>query len=247
MKTLEYIEGKRSKNEKLLAILIDPDKVEKSADLENICINLSQNKPDIILIGGSLINNGRFEEVVKKLKSLSIAPVIIFPGNNKQISPSADGILLLSLISGRNPEYLIGQHVASAFDLKKSGIDILSTGYILVDCGNTTAAAYMSNTQPIPYLKNGIACATALAGEQIGNGLIYLDGGSGADKPVSAGMIQSVKRTLSVPLIVGGGIKTTEQAISAWRNGADIIVIGTAFEEDPNFINALNRAKMEVQ
>lgn len=247
LNVLDYILDAAKNEEKLLAILIDPDKINSSEDLDSLCIDLTKGKPDLIFIGGSLINNGNFNEIVNKIKSLLLAPVVIFPGNNKQIEKSADAILLLSLISGRNPEFLIGQHVLSSFDLKKSGLEIISTGYMLVDCGNKTSASYMSNTQGIPYTKNGIAAATALAGEQLGNKIIYLDGGSGAKTPISPKMIKIIKETISIPLIVGGGIKTIQDATDTWNAGADLIVIGTAFENNPDILVSFQKIKSELK
>ena len=219
--------------EKMFAILVDPDKYETPKDLQELIYNLKLALPDIILIGGSLINNGNFELVINELSSLKIAPIILFPGNNKQVSANADAILLLSLISGRNAELLIGQHVVSAFDIKNANLEVIPTGYMLIESGPSTSAQYMSNTQPIPYNKPEIAIATALAGEQLGLKFIYMDGGSGAQTPISKDMIKGVRQTVNTPLIIGGGIRNKEQAIAAWNSGADIIVIGNAIEKNP--------------
>ena len=237
MSILNEIKNKSIENKKLLGILIDPDKYAKIEELEPVINSLNKISPDYIFVGGSLINNQLFENVIKTLKSNIGIPVIIFPGNNQQVSSFADGILLISLISGRNSDLLIGQHVNSAFQLKESKLELLPTGYMLVNCGKSTSAQYMSNTTPIPYSKNNIAAATALAGEQLGLSLFYLDGGSGADIPISGDMIKTVKSTISSPLIVGGGIKTKEQLNAAWQSGADLVIIGTAFENNPNLFS----------
>ncbi len=238
---LKEINGKIENGKKLLGVLIDPDNLKSIEELEHLIVKISTNTPNYIFVGGSLINNDLFKSVIKVLKSNLSIPVIIFPGNNNQICKDADGILLLSLISGRNPDLLIGQHVSSAFELQKSGLEILPTGYTLVDCGKSTSVQYMSNTSPIPYSKNGIAAATVLAGEQLGLSLFYLDGGSGAEKPISKKMITSVKKTISSPLIVGGGLRTKEDIENAWEAGADLVIIGTAFEKDPNFLSSLKQ------
>lgn len=237
MSILTEIKNKSTENKKLLGILIDPDKYAKIEELEPVINSLKKISPDYIFVGGSLINNQLFENVIKTLKSNIGIPVIIFPGNNQQVSSLANGILLISLISGRNSDLLIGQHVNSAFQLKESKLELLPTGYMLVNCGKSTSAQYMSNTTPIPYSKNNIAAATALAGEQLGLSLFYLDGGSGADIPISGDMIKTVKSTISSPLIVGGGIKTKEQLNAAWQSGADLVIIGTAFENNPNLFS----------
>lgn len=226
----------------MLAILVDPDKgdiarFEKTASLCN------EHHVDFLLTGGSLITNHRLDTCIETLKKHSNIPVLLFPGNNLQISPLADGILLLSLISGRNPEMLIGQHVIAAPVLKKTSLEIIPTGYILVESGRITSVLYMSGTHPIPYDKPDIALCTALAGEMLGLKLIYLEAGSGADKHVSLEMIRSVKENIHVPLIVGGGIRTAQQAKEIWEAGADLIVVGNATEKDSTFISELSLAR----
>jgi len=229
LNTFNSILNRCQAKEKMFAILVDPDKYDAPKDLQELIYNLKLALPDIILIGGSLINNGNFELVINELSSLKIAPIILFPGNNKQVSSNADAILLLSLIS----ELLIGQHVVSAFDIKNANLEVIPTGYMLIESGPATSAQYMSNTQPIPYNKPDIAIATALAGEQLGLKFIYMDGGSGAQTPISKEMIKGVRQTVNTPLIIGGGIRNKEQAIAAWNSGADIIVIGNAIEKNP--------------
>jgi len=217
----------------MFAVLVDPDKYDSPKDLEELIHNLKIALPDIIFVGGSLVNNGNFELVINELSNIKIGPVVIFPGNNKQISSNADAILLLSLISGRNPDFLIGQHVVSAFDIRNANLEAIPTGYMLIESGPTTSAQYMSNTQPIPFNKTDIAIATALAGEQLGLKFIYMDGGSGAQLPISKEMIKGVRQTVKTPIIIGGGIRNKEQAFDAWNSGADIVVIGNAIENKP--------------
>jgi putative glycerol-1-phosphate prenyltransferase len=170
-------------------------------------------------------------------------PVVLFPGSNLYIHSDADGILFLSLISGRNPEFLIGQHVVAAPLLKASGLEILPTGYMLVDGGKPTTVSYISNTQPIPADKADIAACTAMAGEMLGQQLLYLDAGSGAENPVSPGMISAVKKATSLPLLAGGGIRSGEQARNAWEAGADCIVIGNVLESNPGLLEDFIRIR----
>lgn len=227
------------KKEKQLAVLLDPDKlthIDKLIDTANI------SKVDYFFVGGSLLTSGDMDVCIAKIKEYSDIPVVLFPGSTMQISPSADAILFLSLISGRNPDLLIGQHVLAAPYLKKSGLEILPTGYMLVDSGKSTTASYISNTTPIPYEKADIAACTAMAGEMLGLKIMYLDAGSGAQQPVSVEMISAVKRNISLPLIVGGGIKTPELAFAACKAGADIVVVGNAFEQNPQLLLEISNA-----
>jgi phosphoglycerol geranylgeranyltransferase len=226
---------------KKLAVLIDPDKQDVSA-IPSLVKIIEESGADFIFVGGSLLIKDVFEDTVESIKKHSKLPVIIFPGSQSQISSHADAILLLSLISGRNPELLIGQHVLAAPKLKESGLEILPTGYLLIESGNITTAAYISNTLPIPSSKQEIGACTALAGEQLGMKLIYLDGGSGAKNPVPLEMIQEVKKVISVPLIIGGGIRTAEMAYNACKAGADVIVVGTAFEKDAAALGEIGKA-----
>jgi putative glycerol-1-phosphate prenyltransferase len=179
---------------------------------------------------------------LSEIKKNTSIPVLLFPGSSMQVSKHADGILLLSLISGRNPEFLIGQHVIAAPYLKESGIEILSTGYILIDGGNATTVTYISNTTPIPADKAEIAACTAMAGEMLGLKMIYMDGGSGALNPINSALIKKVKQILTIPLIIGGGITTVEKALEACNAGADIIVIGNAAEKSPELIHQIKKA-----
>lgn len=214
----------------MLAALVDPDKIEHVDSLRKIDKSLI----DFYFVGGSLLNGSSLDECIRKLKNN--LPVVIFPGDNFHISNAADAILLLSLISGRNPEMLIGKHVSAAPYLKKSGLEIVPTGYMVIDTGAMTSVSYMSQTFPLPYDKNDIAVATALAGEMLGLKLIYLDGGSGAKKTVCAEMIRAIRKNISLPIIVGGGIKTAEQAAELCDAGADVIVVGNVLEKNPNLL-----------
>jgi putative glycerol-1-phosphate prenyltransferase len=183
-----------------------------------------------------------FRQCVSWAKQHIEKPIVIFPGSPEQISEEADAILLLSLISGRNPELLIGNHVQAAPRLAKSQLEIISTGYMLIDCGKSTTASYISQTFPIPYNKPEIAAVTAMAGEMIGMKCMYLDGGSGAEQPVSTAMIKAVREAVETPIIVGGGIRHEDQVREAFLAGADLVVVGTAIEENPEMLFALSGA-----
>jgi putative glycerol-1-phosphate prenyltransferase len=230
----KFIEA-RKKNQKLLAVLIDPDKFfdNKIVDIIN------ENKVDLILVGGSILTHGNLDDSIQQIKSMSQVPVIIFPGNASHISTYADAILILSLISGRNPEYLISQHVQAAPILSKSNLETISVSYILINGGNQTSVAYISNTTPIPSDKPELALATALAGELIGHQLIYLEAGSGALQHVDEKTISLIKSNTQNPIIVGGGIRDATTAKSLWNAGADCIVIGNAAEENAAIIKEI--------
>ncbi|MDA3892029.1 MAG: geranylgeranylglyceryl/heptaprenylglyceryl phosphate synthase [Salinivirgaceae bacterium] len=234
------LHNKISSGKKLFALLVDPDKHDSKSLEKLMIVANSEPGPDVILIGGSIVFNG-IDDTVKQIKALTSKPVYLFPGSALQVSKHADGILLLSLISGRNPEFLIGNHVLAAPKIKKSRIEVIPTGYILVNSGIDTSVSYMSNTAPIPYRKNDIAVATALAGEMLGLQAIYLEAGSGAKIPVSTEMISAVKAKTEIPLIVGGGIRKSQQLIDILKAGADMIVIGTASENNPGFISEFAR------
>lgn len=186
--------------------------------------------PDLLLVGGSLVDTPSLDEFVVNLKSESNAPVFIFPGSPSQVSQEADGLLFISLISGRNPDLLIGRHVEIAPFLMRSNLEIIPTGYMLVNSGAPTSASYMSNTLPIPSHKWDIALATAQAGQLLGLEAIYMDAGSGADSTIPIKTIEKVANGIDIPLIVGGGIKTDSQRDSVYNAGADMVVMGTAFE-----------------
>lgn len=240
---LQMITEKAKEKKKLLAILIDPDKFDK-IEFEKINPHLHENI-DVILVGGSLIISNIFGNLIQKLKLIFKVPVVLFPGNAIHITNGLDAVLFLSLISGRNPEFLIGQQVVAAPILKQSGIEILPTGYMLINGGNPTTANYMSQTFPIPNDKPEIATFTALAGEMLGLKLIFMDTGSGAQLQLSTKLIKSVKDNISIPLIVGGGIRTAECAEKIYEAGADMIVIGTLLEENTSSLNAILEMKIK--
>ena len=223
---------------KLLAILLDPDKLHKDSIVETM--NLINNSGvDFIFVGGSIVEESLTDKLVSKIKELTSLPVVLFPGNYIQITSNADAILFLSLISGRNPEYLINQQVKAVPFLNKSDLEVIPTGYILVDGGKETAVQRVSETKPILAENIDEITQTAMAGMYMGNKLIYLEAGSGALNPVSASAIKSVKKNLNVPLIVGGGIRSKTELLEAYKNGADVAVIGTAFEENSNFLQKI--------
>ena len=222
-----------NRDKKRIAVLLDPDKMTVETAKKYAAL-IETSPADMIFVGGSLVFSS-VSQIVKALKTKTQKPVVLFPGSASQVTGEADALLFLSLISGRNPEYLIGEHVKGAFNVKKSGIEVIPTGYILVDGGGVTSVQYVSNTMPVPADKPDIAVATALAGELLGLKCFYLEAGSGAKNPVSAEMISSVRQNISSPLIVGGGIRSLEAANQAFNAGADIVVIGTAFEKNPEF------------
>lgn len=216
---------------KQFAVLVDPDKYSRTHLLDLTAV-ARDAMVSYFFVGGSLMSEGNLDETIKILKENSDIPVIIFPGDELQINSRADAILLLSLISGRNPELLIGKHVIAAPYLKRSGLEILPTGYMLIESGNSTTALYMSNSMPIPRNKDEIAVSTALAGEMLGLKLIYMDGGSGAAHPIPVSMIGKVKEHIHIPLIVGGGIRSAQDASERFKAGADLVVVGNAIETD---------------
>ena len=222
---------------KKFALLIDPDKYSVPSLLATVYA-ADEAKIDMILVGGSLVSD-RIDSSIEIIKKNTEVPVLLFPGSLLQLSNKADGILLLSLISGRNPDYLIGNHVLAAPFLKKSRLEIIPTGYILVGEGNVSSVEYISNTRPIPAEKHDLVVATAIAGEQMGNQLIYLEAGSGSPNMVSPELISEVKRNISIPLVVGGGIKSPEQAQSVSKAGADIIVVGNAVENNLTILESM--------
>ena len=236
----EIFDSKKNKS-KLFALLVDPDKQDND-DLLSLIEKSIKAKVDLFFIGGSLLMDDKLEECITTIKSKSDIPVILFPGNSMQISNKADAILFLSLISGRNPHTLIGQQVISAPILKQTNLEIISTGYMLIESGEATTASYMSNTTPIPHAKHNIATATAIAGEMLGLKLIFLDGGSGAKQAISTKMISSVSSQIDIPLIVGGGIRSAEKAIENCAAGADIIVVGNAIEKENGLIAEIAQA-----
>lgn len=239
---LKTIQQRHNAGKKSIAVLIDPDKAEQPDVLKNIIDIANENYVDYFFVGGSLITNDALPKVIKSIKEYSSIPVLLFPGSNMHINSNADGLLLLSLISGRNPDLLIGQHVEAAHLIKNSGLQILSTGYILIDGGSPTSVVYMSNTVPIPANKFSIAASTAMAGEMLGHQLIYMDAGSGASNSISTEMIASVRKSINIPLIIGGGIRSAEKAMQSLSAGADVIVIGNAIEKNPNLLIEVSNA-----
>ncbi len=225
----------QDRSRKKIAVLIDPDK-PTDAQILSIVAKANAADVDFFFVGGSLLTTDSLEHCIKVIKANSDIPVLIFPGNSLQISKYCDGFLLLSLISGRNSEMLIGRHVIAAPYLKLFGNEIIPTGYMLIDSGRPTSVSYMSDTTPIPHDKDDIAMCTAMAGEMLGLKLIYLEGGSGAVNPVSDSMISKVRQMIDIPLIVGGGISTPEMAAEKAKAGADVICIGTRFEEEPELL-----------
>lgn len=234
----EKIIKNKAKGKKLFAVLIDPDKFEST----EVISKANRAGVDFIMVGGSILSNGSFEKCIQSIKKNTTIPILIFPGNHLQISKNADAILLLSLISGRNPELLIGKHVIAAPQIKTSNLEVLATGYMLIESGRQTSASYMSNTNPIPSDKTSIAACTAMAGEQLGLKLIYMDAGSGAMNTVSSEMIKKVSKNISIPLIIGGGINSPKKALLACKSGADIIVVGNAIEKDVTLIESIAKA-----
>ncbi|MFZ1677021.1 MAG: geranylgeranylglyceryl/heptaprenylglyceryl phosphate synthase [Saprospiraceae bacterium] len=225
----------RQLGKKKLAVLIDPDQM-RMGKLDQI-IDLSIHcKVDYFFIGGSLLVNSQLDQCLEMIRKKCPIPLILFPGNSYQLSYHADAILFLSLVSGRNSDLLIGQHVIAAPYLKLSQLEVLPTGYMLVDGGVGTTVLYMSNTSPIPANKSDIAVCTALAAEMLGLRLIFMDAGSGATKPIPSDMIAAVRGAISIPIIVGGGIRSAEKVKENLEAGADVIVIGNAFEHDPSLM-----------
>ena len=235
MTVYEQINQRMLQGRKQLAVLIDPDKSDNKT-LEEIAARSSEAGVDYFFVGGSLLINNRMDDCIKILKQAGNIPVILFPGNTLQMSNKADAILFLSLISGRNAEMLIGRHVIAAPYLKLSNLEVIPTGYMLIESGRPTAVSYMSNSDPIPSDKNDIAICTAMAGEMLGLKLIFMDAGSGALNAVSESMISQVKQSLSIPLLVGGGIRTPEKAAVSANAGADLLIIGNATEQNPSLI-----------
>ena len=224
----------------LLAVLIDPEKTSIE-QLPTLVKLIHQSIATHIFVGGSTDQHNTIEPVIVALKKATMLPIIIFPGSANQVSKEADGILFLSLISGRNPEYLIEQQVQSAIQIKESSLEVLPTGYILVDGGKESAVERVSSSKPICQTNSELILRTALAGEFSGKKIIYLEAGSGAKTPVKSSIISLVKENLTIPLIVGGGIQTLHQLTTAYTAGADLVVIGTAFEKDPAFFNIIKK------
>lgn len=223
-----------SGKKKMLALLIDPEETG-AENVPPLLRNAGNAGVSFIMVGGSLVNQP-IDAFVNNIRKHSSLPVLLFPGNPNQLTGNADGLLLLSLISGRNPEFLIGNHVVAAQFLRRSSLEIIPTGYMLIENGNASSAEYISNTKPLPRDKSEIAISTAIAGELLGLKLIYLEGGSGACGIVPPGLISAVKDNISIPLIVGGGIRTPEELLKVFDAGADIAVVGNAVEHNPELL-----------
>lgn len=237
----QQLAERKKAGKKSFTVLIDPDKVDK-ANIDQLVSLSVDAKVDYFFLGGSLVISSHLDECIQQIKAACDIPVILFPGSPSQVSKYADALLYLSLISGRNPELLIGQHVISAPFVKKSGLEIMPTGYMVVDGGAPTTVSYISNATPIPADKNEIAMCTAMAGEMLGMKLIYMDAGSGAKRPIAENMIEKVARHIEIPLIIGGGITEPEKAYRNCKAGADVIVIGNAIEKDISLIKEMSAA-----
>lgn len=247
MKPIEqHIQNQCHNKQKGLALLLDPDKCTDFQRLHQTLQVAESGGVDYLFVGGSLLSTDQLDQTLSGIRKHSQLPVILFPGSALQVSNQADALLMLSLISGRNAELLIGQQVQAAPRIRACGLETLPTGYMLIDCGSSTTASYISQTMPIPNNKPEIAAVTALAGEMLGLRLFYLDGGSGARVPVNKNLIAAVRAITKLPIIVGGGIRTFEDALQAYAAGADIIVVGTAVEEDTDVLFDLCKAKKEV-
>ena len=231
---LNIINKSRSKGRKLLAVLIDPDKfnpeVVKIAD---------KTKVDFIFLGGSEVKTEDFNKSVKLIKKITKIPTVIFPGNENQISSRCDALLLLSLVSGLNPEYLFGKQIKAAKTLKKSGLEIISTAYLMIDGGRSSSASKVTNTTPIHPENIELIVSTSIASELLGFNMLYLEAGSGARVPLSSKTIKSVKKEIKIPLICGGGIDTAQKCKAYWTSGGDVVVVGNAIENNPALINEL--------
>ncbi len=236
-----FYEQLNDRSRKRIALLVDPDAYD-DAGLNELIGFINMNPPDLLLVGGSLLFKP-IEIAITALKLGTSLPVFLFPGNAFQLSDRADGILFLSLISGRNPEFLIGNHVLAAPHLQRAGIEVIPTGYLLIENGSSTSVEYMSNTRPIPAHKTDIAVATAMAGEMLGLKSIYLEAGSGAAHPVATPMINAIRKNISLPLMVGGGIRTPELALEVFGAGADMVVVGNALEKEPSLIKGFCEAR----
>lgn len=225
-----------SSQKKKIAILIDPDKTNEEKQLKALIDKIQMVKPDFILVGGSTVSKSDLETSLNVIKDNCEIPVVIFPGSHQQISEKADGILFLSLLSGRNPDYLIGHQIESAHLLKQMDVEAISTAYLLIDGGKNSSVAYVSQTSPIPNDQERIAVKTAIAGEMLGFNCVFMDAGSGAVNPVPEKMIRAVKSNIELPLIIGGGLRSLEDIDKAFEAGANMVVIGNKIEEDTDFL-----------
>ena len=229
-----------SNSKRLLAVLIDPDKM-KVENVSSFLLKVNDSIATHILVGGSEVDEGKTERLIVEIKKYTQLPIILFPGDHIQISDKADALLFLSLISGRNPEYLIGKQVEAISKLRQADLEIIPTGYILLENGKQTSVERVSKTKPLKRNNIDLIMDTAKAGELLGMKLIYLEAGSGATHPIEASIIERVKTRLNIPLIVGGGIRSTQAIESAFASGANMVVVGTAFEEDESFFNDIKK------
>lgn len=241
MTLLKLIKRTAIAQKKQIALLVDPDGRDV-AYFEMMAKTAQEAGVDFVFVGGSLIGDDQMDMCLEAFKRNSSLPLILFPGSVMQVNAKADAILFLSLISGRNAEMLIGRQVVAAPYVKKAGLEVIATGYMLIDSGRGTTALYMSNTLPIPADKPQIASCTAMAGEMLGLQVIYLDGGSGAESPIRGELIREVRKSVELPIIVGGGIRTEEEAIEACNAGADLVVVGTIAERDPDKLASITRS-----
>ncbi|KEO72103.1 geranylgeranylglyceryl/heptaprenylglyceryl phosphate synthase [Anditalea andensis] len=233
----ESILNKFKYKKKGAILLLDPEKYIDTTGFNNIISKAVHHGVDFFFVGGSLLLQKNMDEIILHIKAINPQiPVILFPGNVIQISDKADGILFISLISGRNPEFLIGQHVVAAPLIAQTPLEVLPTGYILVNSGKATSVNYMSQTLPIPNDKPALAVATGMAGRYLGLQYLYLDAGSGADSPINPDIIYHVKERVGLPLIVGGGIDSLDLAKTAWDKGADYVVLGNGVEKNPSLL-----------
>jgi putative glycerol-1-phosphate prenyltransferase len=244
---LDILRKARAENRRLLAVLFDPD--DDPLLVDKLAERCEHQQVDLVLVGGSLLTRGHTEDCLRRVKAAYSGPVLLFPGNEIQIVPGADALLLLSLLSGRNPDYLIGKHVVAAPFIKESGIPTIPTGYLLIESGALTTANYISQSLPVPHNKPDIAAVTALAGSQLGMQIIYLDAGSGAENPVSSEMIRRVVQTLpaNTPVFAGGGIRDAETAAAAWDAGATTVVVGNGLTANPELMSLLTEKKRQKQ
>lgn len=240
-KVYQKFKDLKTQNRKAFAVLIDPDDIdpEKAKSISEKC---SAAQVDFVFFGGSIMISEHLDACITAFKSVSDIPVVLFPGSPSQVCKKADALLYLSLISGRNPDLLIGQHVISAPAIKTSGLEVISTGYMVIDGGVPTTVSYMSHSSPIPHNKPDLALCTAWAGEMQGKHVIYMDAGSGAKYPISKEMIEKVSKNISLPLIIGGGIRDAEGIKAACAAGAQVVVVGNAIEKDEALIYTLSEA-----
>lgn len=236
MKVLEQLQRAKFSGKKLLAILLDPEKVDVSKITE-VIENIKALSADFILVGGSVVTANKTQNLVEKLKQFTAIKVVLFPGDVSQITEEANALLFLSLLSGTNPEYLVTQHIKAASKLERTNLEVIPTAYILIDGGTVSSVQKQSQTQPLDAKNSNQIYYTALAGQLMGKKLVYLEAGSGAKTPVSSHIIKEVAK-LKVPIIVGGGIRSLNDIKTAYKSGADLVVIGTAFEENTLLLEA---------